>query len=136
MAWTYSGDPATSPKDATRFLVGDIDTADQVFSDEEIAYTLSRSGSPEAAAASLARAAHARYTRLVDKSVGDLSISYSQRAAAFLTLAQSLEANMSRTNFPRIFVGGTSIAGKTTQRQDTDWDRPATEFGQFDNNEI
>ena len=42
MSWTYSGDPATSDKDAVRFLTGDTDAGDQLASDEEIAYALSQ----------------------------------------------------------------------------------------------
>ena len=38
MAWTYSGDPSSSARDAIRFLVGDTDTNDQLVTNEEIAW--------------------------------------------------------------------------------------------------
>jgi hypothetical protein len=40
MAWNYSGNPSSSPKDATRFLIGDTDSCDQLLQDGEIEYFL------------------------------------------------------------------------------------------------
>jgi hypothetical protein len=44
MSWTYSGDPASSPKDTVRFLIGDTDPARKLVSDEEILFALAESG--------------------------------------------------------------------------------------------
>ena len=40
--WTYSGDPATSPKDEIRFLIGDTDSAIKLLNDTEITYLLAQ----------------------------------------------------------------------------------------------
>lgn len=90
--WTYSGDPASSTKDEVRFLLGDTVQSDPQVSDEEIAYLLSRWADPYTAAAQGAAALSATYTRLIDRTVGTLSISYSQKAAQFATLAKDLRA--------------------------------------------
>lgn len=40
MAWTYSKDPSTSPKDKYRFLLSDTDENDPIMQDEEILYII------------------------------------------------------------------------------------------------
>ena len=108
MTWTYSGTPNTSDRDAVRFMVGDTDTADQLITDEEIAYLLAEEGTPGLAAARAAEAIAAKFARKSDysKSVGDLSLSesWSQRAATFLALAARLQqSGQSRINpVPRV----------------------------------
>ena len=36
MTWSYSGDPASSDRDAIRFYIGDTDTTLQLLQDEDI----------------------------------------------------------------------------------------------------
>lgn len=91
MAWSYSGDPSDSDKDAVRFLIQDTDTDDQLLSDEEIAYTLTTAGSLYQAAHDCAYSIASKFARLAtSKSVGDLSLSYSDRANAYYTVAQRM----------------------------------------------
>ena len=131
MSWTYSGDPAASDADAVRFLIGDTSTTDQQLQDAEIAYLLTTEGSVYRAAAQAARSIGAKYARLVDKSVGDLRLSYSQRAASYEKLAASLVARATtRTATP--YAGGISAADKALDEQDTDLAKPAFTVGQFD----
>jgi hypothetical protein len=92
MAWTYSGDPADSTRDAVRFLVGDTDTTDQLLNDAEVAFCIAESGG------SIYQSAHdccysiaSKFSRLAtSKTVGDLSLSYADRAQAFFALANEL----------------------------------------------
>jgi len=42
MAWTYSGDPATSDKDAVRFHMQDTDIDRPLLSDEELEYLITQ----------------------------------------------------------------------------------------------
>lgn len=42
MTWSYSGDPASSPRDEVRFLTQDVDNGLQLLSDEEIDFLLGR----------------------------------------------------------------------------------------------
>ena len=92
MTWSYSGDPASSTIDAIRFLIGDTDTTDQLLSNEEIQYCINEAGSSVYQAAhDCAYAIASKFSRLAtSKSVGDLSLSYSDRAQAYFTLANEL----------------------------------------------
>lgn len=42
MAWSYSGDPRSSDRDAVRFAIQDTDTSLQMLTDEEIDFLLER----------------------------------------------------------------------------------------------
>jgi hypothetical protein len=91
MTWSYSGNPASSTRDAVRFLISDTDTNDQLLSNEEIDYTISSSGSLYQAAHDCAYAIASSFARLASsKSVGDLSISYNDRAASFYQVADRM----------------------------------------------
>src|SRR5688500_9078920 len=98
--WTYSGDPATSDKDAVRFLVGDTDIGDQLASDEELAYALSRHPDVRLASALVCDAIAAKFSRMADARVGDVSESASQRAAAYQTRADLLRTDAAMTALP------------------------------------
>lgn len=79
MAWTYSGNPASSDRDKIRFLIGDVASTPQSLSDEELQYLISEAPEPKAemAAAEAADLWADRFAGLSasSKSVGDLSIS-------------------------------------------------------------
>lgn len=92
MAWTYSGNPAASTRDQTRFLLGDTDTNDQLVSDAEADYAIAATGSVFAAAARLAEHLSAKYARYPDEQTGQQSEKSSQRAEAFTALAKRLRA--------------------------------------------
>lgn len=118
MTWTYSGDPADSARDGVRFLVGDIDTTHQQISDEEIDYVLTLhpavAGSPNyMAAAVVAEAIAARYATKADKTVGGLSIRYSERRNSYLAMAASLRSSNRLTGIgpPQLGGGGPTYLG-------------------------
>ncbi len=126
MSWSYSGDPATSPKDEVRFLVGDTDSTKPLISDEEINYNivLVYGASPPASgnylpAAYAADGIAAKSARSVDKSVGDLRLSYSQQAKAFRDLATVLRRRATLAGVP-IYFGGQSLAEKQAFYADPD----------------
>lgn len=79
MAWTYSGNPASSDRDKARFLIGDVVQTPQSITDEEMQYLISEAPEPKAemAAAEAADLWADRFAGLSasSKSVGDLSIS-------------------------------------------------------------
>lgn len=130
MTWTYGGDPAANDRDKVRFLIGDTDTNDQQVSDEEIAYLLTSEGSVPGAAVAAVQALIAKFSRLVDKSVGDLSISYSQRVGQYEKLLRQLvQRRALRTGTP--YAGGISESDKDTVEADTDRVRPEFYKGQF-----
>lgn len=122
MSWTYSKNPLSSDRDAVRFKIGDTNSDDQQLSNEEITYLLTTYTSVEKAAVEAARTLIAKYARLVDKTVGDLSISYSQRLAAYKDLLTTLETGMltSGALVAAPYAGGLTHSDKQLLRDDSD----------------
>jgi len=131
MAWTYTGDPQDSEKDAVRFLIGDTNKDDQLLKDAEIEYLLQRhNGNVNLAAGKAARGLAAMFTRDADKSVGDLRISSSQRASQYEDLAKRLEREAYIRATP--FAGGISHSQKEKEQHREDRVKPSFKRGQFD----
>lgn len=120
MAWTYSGDPASSNRDAVRFLVGDTLPADQQMQDAEIEYLIVQHGTAQLAAAAAAEALVARYARKVDVTDGDTSLRFSQRADEYRELAKTLREQRASGAAPLPYVGGVSISEVEAKACDTD----------------
>jgi len=95
MSWSYTGDPSARDLDMVRFLIGDTDQNDIQLEDETINGLLAVSSGTAFAAFRCANALAAKYARLVNKSIGDLSISYGQRADAYRKLAKQLQVEAS-----------------------------------------
>ncbi len=134
MTWTYSGDPASTARDAVRFLIGDTDTTDQQISDEEVNWLITENGNNVYLAGSAsARKVAAEFTRQVrTKTVGALSISYAARAQEYRDLADDLRQQASTKIALAVYAGGISRADKELQEADTDWDKPAFTRGMTD----
>lgn len=123
MAFSYSGDPSTSPKDGVRFLVEDTNAQDPQLNDAEIQFLLNQYTNIFKAAAYAARSIMSKYARQVDKSVGDLRLSYSQRQKAYQEMFEDLlRQAANRTSLP--WVGGISHAERQTAELDTDLVKP------------
>ena len=130
--WTYAGDPAASDKDAVRYLLGDTDEDDQKLSDEEIEYELAQGGSVRATAARAARALAASYAlQPATKKVGDLEITFGNRAANFLVIADRIQAESSLAAVP--IAGGISVADKDRVAANADRVVPSFTRGMHDN---
>lgn len=130
MSWSYSGNPGDSALDGVRFLVGDTNTQDQQLQDGEINFLVATYTNIYKAAAYAAEAIGSKYARLVDKSVGDLRVSYSQRQAQYQKLRdQLLKQSSSRTSFP--YGGGISKSDKEILRLDPDAVKPDFTKDQF-----
>ncbi len=127
--WTYGGDPAASTTAQVRFLSGDIDTNDQLISDEEIAWVLTQYANVFIAAAQVCEAIVAA-GRLVDKKIGDLSLNSGERAAQMMGLAKSLRRRAGRGVLP--YAGGVSISDKQTYTDNSDIPTPSFSQGQHD----
>lgn len=129
--WTYSGDPSVSNRDAVRMLIGDTDESDPQLWDGEVDYLLGQYPQPFDAAVQGCYAIAARYARKVNRRVGDLSINYSDRQKAYLTMAQQLKSRAVTMGLT-IYVGGTSISDMRSVASNTDLAKPAFGKGQFD----
>ena len=116
MTWKYSGNPSSSAKDEARFLVGDVFDKDPLLSDEEITYCLTAGGSARLGAALAAEAISAKFSRLADRSVGQVSVSCSQKAEAYRKLANDLRASdaasSSLPHFGEVFVSESAALDK------------------------
>ena len=129
MAWTYSTSLATD-KDKVRFEIGDTDTTDQLLSDEEIAALLTSEGTVAAAAAKAAEGLAAKYSRLADRTVGNFSLSASQRAKAYWELAKKLGAKAGIWGIPT--AGGWKQSDDDTLNADEDRKRLVIRAGVHD----
>lgn len=113
MSFTYSGNPASSPRDEVRFLLGDTTAAKINLQDGEIDYLLADGASVTTASIEGARALAARHSAIsaTSKSVGDLSLSYEhgQTAARFEALADRLRARSGPRTFAPIMTEAPSI---------------------------
>jgi hypothetical protein len=123
VGWTYTGDPRNSDRDAVRFKVGDTIPKDQLATDEEILYALDEQGSVLLAAVVVAEAIAARFSRLADARVGDVSESASKKAEAYRKLADNLRRDASVTALP--VFGGISRDEKRGYDLDDDLVQPS-----------
>lgn len=141
MTWTYSGDPAANARDAVRFLVGDTDTNDQLVTDEEIAWTNNQVTGSDTATTDLYTVAYrvmvtiaSKFSRLADQTIGDMSVSMSQKADNARAQADQLRALAGRENLvPVPYAGGISVADKDVDRNNADRVDPFFTSGQFAN---
>lgn len=141
MAWTYSGDPSSSARDSIRFLIGDTDTNDQLLSDEEIAWVNSEASGSTTATTAVYDAAMrccltiaSKLAREADKTIGDLSVSMSQRAKAYREQAVELKNLATREGaVPIPYAGGITISDKEVDEQNSDLFRSWFSSGQFEN---
>ncbi len=111
MAFTYVA--PTTDRDKVRFLIGDTESADAHFQDEEITYLLTTHGNVFDAAIAGAELIAGRYAHRSNysRSIGDLSISesYGTSAAEFRELARTLTAQRDGLFPPSIKVNAQAI---------------------------
>ena len=131
MAWTYDETALDVPRNQVRLKLGDTNKNDPQLQDEEIDQLLSESDSVNGATLLAARALAARYSRSVDKWVGDLKILASQRSRHYLELAKTLAGKASIHAVPS--AGGVYVADKEAMEQDDSLVQPYFRRGQHDN---
>lgn len=127
MTTTYDN-PATSDKDAVRFLLGDTNTGNALVTDEEIDYMLAKwmpaYGTVEYVAAAVADTISARFAREANYSADGVSISLANLGNQFRELAANL-----RAQHKNLLVGGLPDAGGITPGEQTDPDIAPFDFG-------
>jgi len=135
MTWTFAstGDFSTS-RDQVRIFVGDVDSTDPLLTDEEITYAVAQGGTVRGAAALAADWIAALFSRRADKSVGDLSLSASQKSKQYAELAARLRREQVTLSLP--YFGGISIAAKDTREADADRVLPAFTMTMLDDPEV
>lgn len=130
-AWSYSGDPANSNRDALRATIGDTDSLNQLFSDPQLDWLLGQYPSVLFAAAQACRLLAQRYAAKVSKRVGDLSINYSDLANQYLKMATTLQSEAEQTG-TLIYAGGISKSDMAANRENCDRNPCPFRMDQFD----
>lgn len=132
MSWNYSGDPSKSPLDELRFTIGDTDKSEQLLLDGELNFLISKSnGSIPGAAIRACEMVMAKYARLADESVGQVKISYSQKAKAYREMRDDLRQRQAIDDCVP-YAGGISNADKQGNQGNSDRVAPAFTKDMFD----
>lgn len=134
--WSYSGNPAHSAKDQTRFLVGDTNIQDQLLSDEEIIWALSQyNNTPMNAAIRLCETIMSKFSRLADESVGQVKISFSQKVKGYERMMTTLRSRLAMED-AQPFAGGILVSQKQVEAQNTNRVRPDFTKHMMENDQI
>lgn len=131
MAWTYSTSLATD-KDRVRLYIGDTDTSNQLFSDEEIEALLTVNDDDVfETSAQLAESLAAKYARYNTLKIDSFSINYKERADQYSELAKRLRASAGSVAgaYASPVVTGISISEMDSVREDTDRNPSRFEIG-------
>jgi len=134
MAWTYSGNPSNSSKDAVRFLIADTKVEDSFVTDEEIEWSLVQSNTNiYGAAAIVARALSAQFSTLADEEIGPLRFKYAERAKNYEKVAIRFENSSSKQqSLSGVYAGGIDVADKDSQEADSSLVQPSLFKGMTD----
>lgn len=141
MAFSYSGNPASSAKDEVRFLTGDTTEQPWSLQDGEINYAIGLySANPPVIGQNYTAAAECSeqmlsklMANLNDEHVGDLAISFNASAIKFMQdRAYQLRQRANLEGVAPSF-GGQSISEKAAAYSDPDLIQPAAIVGGMDN---
>lgn len=137
MAWTYSGDPSTSDRDAVRFKVGDRTESDPLLQDEEIDYLVSQyaGGAHAALRASIdaAKAIAAHFARQSTYRIGQVSETLSRKSQAYERLAGELTVELRQLAIVSSKAVAVKTADKAAQEADSTLVKPYVSRGMHDN---
>lgn len=132
----YSTDPRASNRDVVRFLVGDTDPDNELFSVGEVEYALERkSNNVKAAAAMLARQlAGSLPLRFTGYKLADYTDpNGADMAKAYMALALRLESEaVAELGAGGIYAGGISVSDKEAVESNTDRVKPGFARGMHD----
>lgn len=140
--FSYSGAPtSTDLLELVRLAIGDTDKTRQLYQDQTINAVLAIQPDVTKAACALVRGLIARFSRDVDKDIGETSIKASQRVAHYRALLADLQAGGSGllpggdgTGVPNTtpYAGGMSISEAESMAEDTDYVQNAFGVGRDD----
>jgi len=131
MAFTWTGNPAASTIEKIRWEIGDIDQANAKFTDAEIQYAYDQEHTVFKAAARLCEQLATKYADQVDRSLGPLRVSLSQKADFYYKRARELRKRDMAYAEP--YGGGISKAKEEAFEADSDLNQPYFETGIHDN---
>ena len=136
MGFEYSGDPSKSPKDLTRYLIGDTDKCQPLLQDEEINYVLGQYNNiAMQAAIRCCETICAKFSRLANQAVGPVRIDYSNMSKQYRDLGDDLRRRLAQEGMTPI-CGGISKADKQTVDQDADRVKPDFTKHEMENRDV
>lgn len=128
MAFEYSGNPASSEKDAVRFLVGDTDPSEPLLDDAEIEWIIEiwkAKGHPYFYASVCAETIAAKFARETAISSDGQTVSLGELQEKYLRLAQTLHSQ-----YEQLLASGVGIhAGGMSAGEQRDGDVLPFAFG-------
>ena len=126
MAFTWTGDPASSNLEAIRFYIDDKVEATAKFNDAEINYAYAQEGSILGAAAMLCEQLAAKYAEsALSRSMGPMRIDLTNLAKSYEIKATKFRNRAQAYGAP--FAGNISKSGEETYEADTDIKQPIFE---------
>jgi len=131
MSWSYS-DSLSTDRDKLRFKIGDVDTNDQLLSNELLDALLTERGDPTLAAIDAVEGILAKFAREIDRNAIGLGGSRSQKTQFYRDLLKELRAQAARGD-TGVFFGGASVSAKEAIREDTDIPLTPFRLDQFNN---
>lgn len=140
MSWTWD-EALGQPKDRVRLLIGDTEdpttTGRQVLvHDETIEYFLELGESEPQVAVRVLLDLSAKYAHQANVTMGDTSVSLSDKADAARRAAQSIADQFGISvsgSTAGVYAGGISVTEKISDAQDTDLVQPGVRMGMHDN---
>lgn len=131
MAWTYSGDPSLSNKDAVRFLTGDTQSDSPLSTDEEIEWSLSiNNNNIYRSAADIAEGIAAYFATQAETTViGPIREENGRRAELYAKKAAELKRKAQEKGSITFYAGGLSVSEKIASQSDSDSVQPAFYVG-------
>lgn len=113
MSFTY-GPCIDNDRDAVRLTILDTDVNNPLFQDEELDYFLTQETTVISAAIVAAESLIAKFTRLGNQRVGNVSIDYSKVAEQYKTLAETLRKRRGEKGASIIVTGSGKDPSFTT----------------------
>lgn len=130
MTWSFD-DTLSTTRDITRLTIGDINTSDQLLSNEIVAYYLALySDDTTQAAIACVKAILAKLARDVDRSTTGPTTTRSQKTTHYRDLLKDLQAQA--YGAVECFVGGVSVTIGDANAADSDFSQPAFKMGRDD----
>jgi len=130
--FSYNSGDLSTDLNQVRLLINDTDSSNPEFQDEEINFFIDSESNVFGAASVACQALAVKYAQQVDKSVGDLKLSASQKFKHYSELADKYTSSAKTKGTPQVYAGGISVSDKNTQEVDTDRVAPSFERDQFD----
>ena len=131
MTFTYTGLDFSTDLAKVRLLIGDTVSPGDL-TDEEIAYFLALYTTVGGAAIAAVRALIANFASVVDKAVGDLKISASQKFKHYTAMLPIIEASAAATDQTEMYAGGIQQSEEDDDDANTSITHPRFKIGMHD----